>query len=152
MAQTAVQLKSSSTATTNWRVWLGVAPFLLFAVLFLFLPSLRLFTASFTDSDGITHTAVSLSVIPQSAKIGDFGTVGTYSGAGETTQIAWQLKNANNGLANQVISETTTIFGNLEFSEETSYVIDESGNRKSVTAKIYYADSGITVTLSGNEQ
>jgi hypothetical protein len=106
----------------------------------------------FTDSDGITHTAVSLNVIPQSAKIGDFGTVGTYTGASESTQIIWQLTNANNGLANQVLSETTMISGNLEFSEETSYVIDQSGNRKSVTAKIYYADSGITITLSGNKQ
>ncbi|MBI3166544.1 MAG: ABC transporter permease subunit, partial [Chloroflexi bacterium] len=35
-----------------WKTWLGVAPFLLFAVLFLFLPSLRLVTASFTNPDG----------------------------------------------------------------------------------------------------
>ena len=106
----------------------------------------------FIDSDSIIHAAVSLNVIPQSAKIGDFGTVGTYTGAGESTQIMWQLTDAKNGLANQVLSETTMISGNLEFSEETSYVIDQSGNRKSVTAKIYYADSGITITLSGNKQ
>lgn len=52
MAQTAVPLKNSNATTRNWRVWLGVAPFLLFAVLFLLFPSLRLFTASFTDVNG----------------------------------------------------------------------------------------------------
>ena len=52
MAQTTVNLKSNMTPPTNWKVWLGVAPFFLFAILFLFLPSLRLFTASFTDPDG----------------------------------------------------------------------------------------------------
>lgn len=52
MAQTAVPLKNSNATTRNWRVWLGVAPFLLFAILFLLFPSLRLFTASFTDANG----------------------------------------------------------------------------------------------------
>lgn len=52
MAQTAVPLKNSNATTRNWRVWLGVAPFLLFAILFLLFPSLRLFTASFTDVNG----------------------------------------------------------------------------------------------------
>lgn len=54
MAQTAVKPKpiKSIAAPTNWKTWLGVVPFFLFAVLFLFLPSLRLFTASFTSPDG----------------------------------------------------------------------------------------------------
>ncbi|GAB4497111.1 MAG: ABC transporter permease subunit [Anaerolineales bacterium] len=52
MAQTVVKPNKSLAAPTNWKTWLGVIPFLLFAVLFLFLPSLRLFTASFTSSDG----------------------------------------------------------------------------------------------------
>src|SRR5215216_27726 len=36
----------------NWKNWLGVAPFFLFALLFLILPSLRLFIGSFTNSNG----------------------------------------------------------------------------------------------------
>src|SRR5688572_29851039 len=51
MAQTSA-IKSNVTAPTNWKTWLGVVPFFLFAILFLFLPSLRLFTASFTDPEG----------------------------------------------------------------------------------------------------
>lgn len=52
MAQTAVKPNKPITAPTNWKTWLGVVPFLIFAVLFLFLPSLRLFTASFTSPNG----------------------------------------------------------------------------------------------------
>lgn len=52
MAQTAVKPGKLISAPTNWKTWLGVLPFLLFAVLFLFLPSLRLFTASFTTPEG----------------------------------------------------------------------------------------------------
>ncbi|WKZ45337.1 MAG: ABC transporter permease subunit [Anaerolineales bacterium] len=51
MAQTALPSKKI-TAPTNWKTWLGVVPFFLFALLFLFLPSLRLVTASLFTSDG----------------------------------------------------------------------------------------------------
>jgi len=37
---------------SNWKNWLGVVPFFLFAFLFLLLPSLRLFVGSFTDNEG----------------------------------------------------------------------------------------------------
>jgi len=107
----------------------------------------------FTDNTtSTTYTAVSLNIIPQSAKIGDIGVVGTYSGGGETDQISWQLTNANNGLANLVTNNTTTISGNLQWSEEHIFVIDQQGNRKSLTIKIYYASNGVTITLSGNKQ
>ncbi|MBK6647887.1 MAG: ABC transporter permease subunit [Anaerolineales bacterium] len=52
MADTAMKPAKMISAPVNWKTWLGVAPFLLFAVLFLFLPSLRLVTASFTNPDG----------------------------------------------------------------------------------------------------
>ena len=52
MAQTAVALKRKAAAPIQWKTWLGVAPFFLFAILFQFLPSLRLFTATFSDTDG----------------------------------------------------------------------------------------------------
>ncbi|KXK13590.1 MAG: ABC transporter permease [Chloroflexi bacterium OLB14] len=52
MAQTAITPQGKIYPPTNWKTWLGVAPFFIFAILFLFLPSLRLFTASFTDPEG----------------------------------------------------------------------------------------------------
>lgn len=51
MAQIALP-KLKVKSETSWKNWLGVAPFFLFAILFLILPSLRLFIGSFTDSDG----------------------------------------------------------------------------------------------------
>lgn len=37
---------------SNLKNWLGVTPFFLFALLFIFLPSIRLFVGSFTNDDG----------------------------------------------------------------------------------------------------
>lgn len=50
MAQ--VSKSVGSRSGTSWKVWLGVVPFFLFAILFLLLPSLRLLTASFSAPDG----------------------------------------------------------------------------------------------------
>lgn len=106
----------------------------------------------YTDSAGVTKIGVTMNIIPQSATIDDVGVIGSYAGGGETDQITWQMTNANNGLANLVVNETTTISGSLDSSEEDSYVIDQQGNRKSLTVKIYYASNGVTITLSGNKQ
>lgn len=51
MAQTALNPKSSAPAF-DWKKWIGVIPFFLFAILFLVLPSLRLIAGSFTNNDG----------------------------------------------------------------------------------------------------
>jgi putative spermidine/putrescine transport system permease protein len=52
MTQIAIPSFKKFTPKSNITNWLGVTPFLLFAVLFIFLPSLRLFIGSFTDSEG----------------------------------------------------------------------------------------------------
>lgn len=52
MAQTIAKSNKLPAATSNWKTWLGITPFLIFAVLFLLLPSLRLLTASFTNLEG----------------------------------------------------------------------------------------------------
>jgi putative spermidine/putrescine transport system permease protein len=39
-------------APFDWKKWLGVIPFFIFAVLFLILPSMRLFVGSFTNNEG----------------------------------------------------------------------------------------------------
>ena len=51
MVQTALPARNLKPVS-DWKNWLGVAPFFLFAILFLILPSLRLFIGTFTDSDG----------------------------------------------------------------------------------------------------
>ncbi|MEP7133304.1 MAG: ABC transporter permease subunit [Chloroflexota bacterium] len=50
MANTTIS--ASSAAPSIWRKWVGVVPFFLFAILFLILPSLRLFIGSFTNNEG----------------------------------------------------------------------------------------------------
>ncbi len=52
MTQTVLSHPKSLKPVSNWKNWLGVAPFFLFAFLFLILPSLRLFVGSFTDNEG----------------------------------------------------------------------------------------------------
>jgi putative spermidine/putrescine transport system permease protein len=44
--------KKVAPAPFDWKKWLGVIPFFLFAVLFLILPSMRLFVGSFTNTEG----------------------------------------------------------------------------------------------------
>ncbi len=52
MTQIAIPSSKSFTPRSNLRNWIGVIPFFLFAILFIFLPSIRLFIGSFTDADG----------------------------------------------------------------------------------------------------
>ena len=52
MAQTSTFKTKVLSPISDWKKWLGVIPFFLFAFLFLILPSLRLFVGSFTDNAG----------------------------------------------------------------------------------------------------
>jgi putative spermidine/putrescine transport system permease protein len=53
MAQTtSPSMRVNRPAFTGLGKWLGVIPFFLFAILFLILPSMRLFVGTFTDSQG----------------------------------------------------------------------------------------------------
>lgn len=52
MTQIALPSPSNAAPRSQLRNWIGVVPFLLFAVLFIFLPSVRLFIGSFTNAEG----------------------------------------------------------------------------------------------------
>jgi len=45
-------ISAVNTKPSVFRKWVGVGPFFLFAILFLILPSLRLFIGSFTNDQG----------------------------------------------------------------------------------------------------
>jgi len=51
MAQTALTPKGLAPAL-DWKKWIGVIPFFIFAILFLVLPSLRLVAGSFSNEEG----------------------------------------------------------------------------------------------------
>ena len=53
MTETALPVSKFKPPRSSYMNWIGVVPFLLFAVLFLFLPSIRLFIGSFTTEDGV---------------------------------------------------------------------------------------------------
>src|ERR1041385_2791104 len=53
MAQTTLSTpKPIKPISFDWKKWIGLIPFFLFALLFLILPSMRLFIGSFTDNQG----------------------------------------------------------------------------------------------------
>jgi putative spermidine/putrescine transport system permease protein len=52
MATTTLNPSPTKVHRPGWSVWIGVVPFFLFALLFLFLPSARLFIGSFVDDSG----------------------------------------------------------------------------------------------------
>jgi len=52
MENTNLSARKNPAAPMNWKHWFGVLPFFIFAILFLFLPSIRLFVGSFTDNTG----------------------------------------------------------------------------------------------------
>jgi len=52
MAPSAVSAPRVKRPASGWRAWLGVVPFFLFAILFLILPSVKLFVGSFADNQG----------------------------------------------------------------------------------------------------
>src|SRR3970040_1790696 len=52
MTQTTLPASKMPTPRSNLKNWIGVIPFFLFALLFIFLPSVRLFIGSFTNADG----------------------------------------------------------------------------------------------------
>ena len=99
-----------------------------------------------------TPETSSLSVIPQSAKIGDSGSAGTYTFSnGDILTVTWKLTQASGSYANLVMStKTTNSTGSTTLlTEENTFVIDQDGNRQSVTINAVY--NGVTVTLSGNK-
>lgn len=101
---------------------------------------------------GVSFMASSMNIIPETAQIDDFGTIGTYedSVSGETMFVSWKLTNANNGMANFVLSFTyRDEYGEIYSTEEQTYVIDEDGDRKSLSVRVFDAESDSTLMLSG---
>ncbi|MFH2040145.1 MAG: ABC transporter permease subunit [Chloroflexota bacterium] len=52
MVTTTLPAQKEKAPPFNWKNWIGVIPFFTFAILFLLLPSVKLFVGSFTDAGG----------------------------------------------------------------------------------------------------
>jgi hypothetical protein len=107
-----------------------------------------------STSTGVVKTPTSTTALPTTARIGDFGNIGTYvTSSGDTDVETWQLTDAGNGRAYILffISRSDQ-FGDFNSSREEKYLIDENGNRMSLELRIFFQSSGITLTLTGTKQ
>ena len=105
----------------------------------------------YSDASTTTVSAVT-TAIPETAKIGDFGVVGTYTdNAGSVDVQSWRLDDGGNGLAKIVqLSTEKDQFGTLELSSTNTILIDTSGKSISSTLVLFFADIGETLTLNGS--
>jgi hypothetical protein len=104
-------------------------------------------------SDSFTSTVLATTTaIPETAKIGDFGVIGTYTdNAGSVDVQSWRLDDGGSGRAKIVqLSTESDQFGTLELSTTTTTLIDTSGNTISRTLVIFFADINVTLTLNGS--
>ena len=107
------------------------------------------------ENDTFNDTTVSsksVEVIPQTASIGDSATEGIYTfSSGNVETVTWKLTQASGGNANLNIVQTITdSTGTSTLSiQNYTFVIDQDGNRKSVTMVL--TEAGVSITLSGDK-
>ncbi len=105
-----------------------------------------------SSSTSTTTVSAITAAIPETAKIGDFGVIGTYTdNAGSVDVQSWRLDDGSSGRAKIVqLSSESDQFGTLEVSSVTTTLIDTSGNTISRTIVIFFADINETLTLNGS--
>ena len=98
--------------------------------------------------------AFSSAAIPATAKIGDSGEIGTYIDDFGTQNIikTWQLEDGGDGRARLVYFSTTQDFRGFRLSSiEQRYLIEQNGDRISMSLRFRNANSILTLTLSGDK-
>ena len=101
-------------------------------------------------SNGVTYTPNSAATIPASAKVGDFGDLGTYTGTDGTTEsVTWTLAAGSNGASTLALSSVTKTGTTVNAVEVDSFHLDASGAPMSVSISV--TTSGVTVNLVGNK-
>ncbi len=107
----------------------------------------------FLGVDGnVVTVSANTNTIPLAAKIGDSGTVGTYTDNGSSVStLTWRLEDGFNGNAKLTFSNTTNNqLGNLDNTFTTTYIIKPDGTRLSVEIKTFNVNVDLEVTLSGD--
>ena len=102
------------------------------------------------SSSGVVGIPVSQSLLPAIAKVGEFGDyMVLLRNDGYTETILWRLDAGVNGASIFVLTDTWSISGGNYLLAEEKYNLDTSGNVTSIAVRLFYTDSGLTVTLSG---
>lgn len=102
---------------------------------------------------GIPPLSAPPAAIPAAAKIGDSGAIGTYIDVlGNETIKSWQLADGGDGRARLVFFSTERdSFGFRLSSIEERYLIEQNGERISVSLRFFNANSILTLSLSGDK-
>jgi len=103
-------------------------------------------------SSDVETVSATTSVIPQTAKIGDSGSIGVYiSNASFETTLSWRLEDGLNGNAKLIFSDTTNNqSGDPDNTFTTTYLIRPDGTRLSVQLETYSVGANLRVVLSGD--
>lgn len=100
---------------------------------------------------GTTTVSATTTAIPVAALIGESGDIGTYiDDAGETITCDWRLIDGGNGRAKLIFTYiTNNQNGDLLFTREESYLINQIGERTSLELVLHATSSGSTLNFSG---
>lgn len=102
------------------------------------------------SSTGVTYVPSSQTALPSIPKVGDFGTIATFTGSdGTITTVTWALNADFNGASILALSSIIKTGATVTATEVDSYYLDAAGVPTKVA--ISATTSGITVTLSGNK-
>jgi len=104
------------------------------------------------SDDDVISTAVTTTVVPKTARIGDSGDVGVYvdTDSFEST-ITWRLEDGFDGNAKLIIlNKTNKASGTPDNTTTTTYLIQPDGTRLSVELVTFNETVKITNTLSGD--
>ncbi len=114
-------------------------------------------STSYSDTDGnriasvsgggVTCTAVSPDSLPESGKIGDFGTLSPCVCDDNTTdQSNWRIEDAGNGIIALIIHTTSRDQSDsILFTRDTTYTLDVDGNRLSYGLELYYDNYSLSL-------
>lgn len=104
--------------------------------------------------DGVTSVATSTSVFPLTARINEFGIIGTYSlSDGSSTSVTWSLADGFNGKAKLIMTTTVRDSSNALYATSIiSWTIAQDGTREALQVTVTYHQSGnLTANFSGNK-
>lgn len=105
------------------------------------------------NDDGTISTPTSQTLLPSSAKVGDFGDdMVLINSDGSTDTSTWRIDPGTNGDAKFVFIFTyRDSFNAVTETEEDSYTIKPDGSISAMSVKYYDSGTGVTVTMSGNK-
>jgi len=109
------------------------------------------FIGSFSITDGTTGLPSAQMTLPTTARVGDFGSIGTIAYDDGTTEVlSWELHSTSNASrANLILSSVyKDAFGDTTGTEDDTYEIDANGVRHRLTVR--YTDADRTINLAGD--